>query len=220
MSDVDRNYMLKFIADHLIINSSELYEIGLYNGKMGIAIFFYHYSRFMNIGIYNDFADSLLEEVIRNVDSSISIRFRDGICGIGWAMQYLIKNNFVQSDGSNIFSDFDSKVLEYDLNKMNDRTLSSGSLGILCYILSRLLSMKEDKSDNMICNEMFENKFNTYNFGNLCVADYLKLNIESVLNLSIISELWRDVSFDRNVMNKLPLGIEGGLAGIGLKLVS
>lgn len=220
MLDVNRDYKLKSIADHLIINSSELYEIGLYNGKMGIAVFFYHYSRFTNIGIYNDFADSLLEDVIQNVDSSISIRFRDGICGIGWAILYLIKNNFVKSDGSDVFSDFDSKVLEYDLNKMNDRTLSTGSTGILYYILSRLLSMKEEKSDNMICNEIFENKFKTYNFGNVFVTDYLKLNLESVLNLSIISDLWRDISFDRNVMNKLPLGIEGGLAGIGLKLVS
>ena len=40
--------LLAKIADHLIINSSFLDNLGLLHGKMGIVIFFYHYSQYTN----------------------------------------------------------------------------------------------------------------------------------------------------------------------------
>lgn len=216
MLDENKDDILKSIADHLILNSSGLYEIGLYDGKMGVALFFYHYSRYMNVPIYNDFADCLLDEVIQNMDSLISIRFDEGLCGIGWALQYLMRNNFVKGDDSDVFSDFDCKVLEYDINKMSDRTLSTGSMGVLYYIIPRIFSLKQRGNSSVICDEMM-NMLNSAILKEVSLCDFTQYSsIESILNLSILNHLWSDICFDRSKINKFPLGIDKGLSGIGL----
>ena len=38
---------LKQIVDYLILNSSGMSDLGLYHGKVGVAIFFAHYSRYL-----------------------------------------------------------------------------------------------------------------------------------------------------------------------------
>lgn len=219
MLDENKDNILKSIADHLILNSSGLYEIGLYDGKMGVALFFYHYSRYMNIPIYNDFADCLLDEVIQNMDSSISIRFGDGLCGIGWALQYLMRNNFVKGDDSDVFSDFDCKVLEYDINKMSDRTLSTGSMGVLYYIIPRIFSLKQRGNSSVICDEMM-NMVNSAILKEASLCNFTQYSsVESILNLSILNHLWSDICFDRSKINKFPLGIDKGLSGIGMNIL-
>ncbi len=47
------NELLQRIANHLIINSSFLENLGLFHGKMGIVIFYYHYLCYTSSSIYN-----------------------------------------------------------------------------------------------------------------------------------------------------------------------
>lgn len=217
MIESNENNILKYIADHLIINSLGVHDLGLYTGKMGITIFFYHYSRFKNIDIYNDFADSLLEEIIQDLDTSISINFKDGLSGIGWGIQYLIENQFVKSEDDEILSDFDDRILEYDFNKIFDKELSLDDKGILYYILSRVFATKcGANSTNRIVEKLdldILKKNCVLHFGNIYPS------VDSILNLSLLRSLWSDILFDRNSINKIPLGINKGLAGIGLNIL-
>ena len=50
------------IARHLIINSSYTDNLGLYDGKIGIIIFFAHLARYTQKQIYDDFTGKLLNE--------------------------------------------------------------------------------------------------------------------------------------------------------------
>ena len=50
---------LRRIANVLLLNASFIDNPGLLNGKMGIAIFFYHYSRYTKNKIYEDYAGEL-----------------------------------------------------------------------------------------------------------------------------------------------------------------
>ena len=59
--------LLKRIANHLIINSSFLDNLGLFHGKMGIVIFFYHYSRYTHNPLYEEFAGELLDEIFEEI---------------------------------------------------------------------------------------------------------------------------------------------------------
>lgn len=47
---------LSRITNHLILNSSYIKDLGLYNGKMGICIFFFHYARWKQEDIYTELA--------------------------------------------------------------------------------------------------------------------------------------------------------------------
>ena len=61
------NDLLSRIAGHLIINTSFIKDLGLYNGKMGIILFFAHYAQYTQKDIYHDFAGKLLEEIYAEI---------------------------------------------------------------------------------------------------------------------------------------------------------
>ena len=49
---------------HLLLQSPFVKDVGLFHGKMGITLFFYHYSRHVNNAVYADYADELLDNSI------------------------------------------------------------------------------------------------------------------------------------------------------------
>lgn len=51
----------------------------------------------------------MLEEVIQELHSDLPIRFSDGLCGIGWGVEYLIQNAFIAGDSDEILEDLDQK---------------------------------------------------------------------------------------------------------------
>jgi len=77
-----QNKTLERIVKHLIIYSASLDNIGLMNGKMGIALFFYHLHRLSQNDNHQKFANSLIEEIISKLDYKIPRTFFDGLIGI------------------------------------------------------------------------------------------------------------------------------------------
>ncbi len=88
---------LKRIANILLINGSFTDNLGLLNGKMGIAIFFFHYARYCN-KVYEDYAGELVDEIYDEINTNTPVNFADGLTGIGWGIEYLVKNGFVQAN--------------------------------------------------------------------------------------------------------------------------
>lgn len=140
---IDKSYQmnqeehLQRIVRHLIINSSFCPSLGLYHGKMGIIIALFHYARYKNNSIYTDFAWDLLNEVFDNIHLVDSVSLESGYGGIGWALVYLIKNNFLDGDPDFILSEIDEIISKVDLDKIDDLSVDKGLLGLLCYIKAR-----------------------------------------------------------------------------------
>ena len=84
------------IANTLIINAQHISSYGLLEGKMGIAIFFYHYSKINRW--YKDFADDLLDDISTSLYKKMSDNIFDGLTGIGFGINYLIKNQFIDAE--------------------------------------------------------------------------------------------------------------------------
>ena len=61
---------LQSIANILLINIQHIDKLGLWNGKMGVILFFYHYGRYVDKSFYEDVADSLLDLVLEAVSRS------------------------------------------------------------------------------------------------------------------------------------------------------
>ena len=53
-------YHLQQISDMLVLNGTLTECPGLVHGKMGIAIFFFHYARFTNNMLFADYAMDIL----------------------------------------------------------------------------------------------------------------------------------------------------------------
>ena len=73
-------------------------ESGLMGGKMGRILFYYELSRMTSIKSYNDMADLLLEEIVCDVERMKDTSLESGLSGIGWGVNYAIRNSFVDAD--------------------------------------------------------------------------------------------------------------------------
>lgn len=133
----DDDALLKKIANHCLFYGSFHVDSGLYNGKMGMVIFFFHYARHIGNALYEDFAEEFLNEILDSLHTETPISFKRGLAGIGWGMLYLIRQGFMETDIQETFKDIDDKIMEYNLLNMKDQSLETGAAGIAAYIHSR-----------------------------------------------------------------------------------
>lgn len=194
---------LNRIANHLILNSSSLDDLGLYNGKMGIVLFFAHYARMTQQKIYDDFAGEILEEIIDDININLPWFMKDGIVGIMWGIEYLFQHNFLEGDSNDILDKLDLKLLEINLENISDKSLGTGLLGILNYINYRMNSIPQ--------GSFFINKNFTSIFSKLIKNNKLYQDSE-ILNI-IYAHKPKSNFIEWN------LGIRNGCAGYGLKLM-
>ena len=57
--NTEKDILLRRIANHLILHSIDIEDIGLFHGKMGVVLFFAHYARYTDSAIYDDFAGAV-----------------------------------------------------------------------------------------------------------------------------------------------------------------
>lgn len=136
--------LMQRIINHQILHTSFLPGLGLYNGKMGRILFFYYAARHMNLGLCEEFADELLDEVYEDIHKMTPIHFSDGLCGIGWGVEYLVKQSFVEGIPDEVLTDIDLKIMEYDPRRITDHSLETGLEGIACYVMARLFSPRDE----------------------------------------------------------------------------
>lgn len=84
-------------------------QTGLYNGRMGIIIVLYSGASFFDLKDVEEIADHLLDDLLDEIQQNIYLGFSNGITGVGWGINYLIKNNFVEVD-TDFFKDIDTLI--------------------------------------------------------------------------------------------------------------
>lgn len=139
---------LQRIANVLLLNASFTDNIGLLNGKMGIAIFFYQYGRYSNNKVYTDYAGELIDEFYEEISTNTSVDFANGLTGIGWGIEYLVENKFIDADTDEVLAEIDNAIYKSMLN--SPLLLDNGNdlFGYGLYCISRLRGHEND-NDNL-----------------------------------------------------------------------
>ena len=123
-------------------------DLGLFTGKIGIAIFFYKYGNKLNNQLYTDFAGELLDEIYEDIEDSFPVDFNVGLTGIGWGIDYLSYNGFVNGNIDEILFFIDNEVISNFHQKKFDYTFLGPIQYILCRINnSRRSSIKQEFED-------------------------------------------------------------------------
>lgn len=195
------------IANILLLNTSFIDNLGLLNGKMGIAIFFYQYFRHTGDKIFQDYANELIDEIYEEINTNTPIDFANGLTGIGWGIEYLVKNSFVHADTDEALSEIDNNVYRNSLYRPflldNDSDLFSYGL----YYVSRL---REKGNDDDNLNTLFKKQHLIYLTDEaeriLIQKSYLKFNIQSLSSNTIISFLW--FLFEMHRLQLFPTKVE------------
>jgi hypothetical protein len=98
---------LRHCADLLLLNADFTDSLGLGNGKMGIAIFFYHYARYSGSKQFENYADELIDQIYEEINVSTPSDFEKGLAGIGWGIEYLVSSGFIEGDTDEILNEID-----------------------------------------------------------------------------------------------------------------
>lgn len=144
-SKIDEN--LRRIANVLLLNASFIDNLGLLNGKMGIAIFFYHYSRYTHNKIFDEYAGELLDEIYEEINATTPVNFENGLTGIGWGIEYLVKNKYVQADTDEALEEIDNLI--YRIRLQSPLLIKDGNdmFGYGLYYIMRLVNHKIDDNN-------------------------------------------------------------------------
>ena len=130
--------LLKQIADHYLLRGLFCREMGLWNGKTGMSLFFLLLSRHTGNHWYEEFAGELLDDVCSSLSQQCPVTFADGLCGIGWTIEFLKKEGFIEGDTDDILEEVDKQVMERDVRRITDTSLETGLAGIAAYVRNRL----------------------------------------------------------------------------------
>ena len=140
---------------YLTINGSYLNDLGLFHGKMGIALFFSELAHTSQNSAYEDLASNLLSEIYEEIHYDLPVNLENGLCGIGLGMEYLVQHGLMEGNTDEILFDIDQKVMEIDPLRMKDFSFRRGLAGIAYYVLARLNASRQ--SDTLPFDEDYLN---------------------------------------------------------------
>lgn len=226
MEKTNKNYrwsLRKRIIHHLMLISPFLNDMGLFYGKMGISIAFYLLGKKEQNNVYIEFGDDLLEQIFKTLSQNSSLDFDSGLCGIGWGIEYLIQNQFVEGQSLDVCKQIDQRIVQLDPRRIDNFTLEKGIYGLLHYVLIHLKGCHSQKSncpfDSMYLNDLYVKiKFLKTDNKNL---SYLQSMYVNYIEKNISPNYSTDVTFFKDKKLRLksdqllsyPLGIKSGLAG-------
>jgi len=128
-------------------------NIGLFGGKTGIALFFFYYSRFTKKESHYDLAIQILSDVVDDVNAGFDAHtLYAGLSGIGWIVEHLAQQKFIEADTPDILKEIDPFVfdaMQGDIQQGNYEFLH-GALGTGVYFLNRLETLREDSTGYLI----------------------------------------------------------------------
>lgn len=124
--------------NRLILYSYTIKYLGLLYGRLGHILALFELSKdskYCAQLVY--YANRELERIISSVSKNTSVEFADGLCGIGWGIEYLIYNGFVEGNSIEICEEIDAQLMSANL-KSFDNSLENGIKGVLHYVLAHL----------------------------------------------------------------------------------
>lgn len=102
---------LQRISHILLLNGWFLDNPGLYSGKMGLALFFFRYARHTQCELYSEYGFELIEKIQNSIHQETPINYKQGIAGIGAAIEYLVQKNYIKTCTDETLEEFDNRLL-------------------------------------------------------------------------------------------------------------
>ena len=125
---------LQRIIREIIPLSGFTSSVGLLNGKMGISMLLYQYTKYIHDAEVEDYTGYLINEIIENLAEASFCDFDSGFIGIGWGVNQLIADGLIEIDSDEMLEDIDKALWdETGLCLVESEQMA----GVGLYILSR-----------------------------------------------------------------------------------
>lgn len=147
---------LKGYTERLIEKGKCLPGIGLWDGKMGIAIYLFHLARITQNEKYKDEASELIDAVYEELSLDIPLTFDNGLLGVGCGFEYIISKGFVEAVSDVILFEIDLLIRNIiDSRPIDNLGFDKGVCGVGYYLYHRLKNQK-DEDENMVVLKLKE----------------------------------------------------------------
>jgi len=172
---------LQHIANVLLLNASFIDNLGLLNGKLGIAIYFYHHARYTGNEMYEVKAGELIDEIYNEIHQNTSVNYADGLSGFGAGIEYMVKNGFIEANTDEVLEEIDKQIYYSVCHVPNRIDLCNGITGCGKYYTARLCNTFNNQETNVTALNMehlsciidsLDKTYDTY-FDLLSVIDFL-----------------------------------------------
>lgn len=124
----------------IIFNADFDEHYGLLSGKCGIALFLSYYAKYSHSDKYLEKAQALLEQSFDDVnDGNLNPSYSAGLGGLGWTLEHLVKNSFVDLDTDDVLAPMDKYIDDWQKENLKNRDFDylHNGLGASMYFLSR-----------------------------------------------------------------------------------
>ena len=234
------------ISNLLLMNGGFLNNPGLYSGEMGIALFFARYSLFTKNDLYSDYSFYLIEKIQNSIHQATPINYKNGLTGIGSAIEYLVRSKFIKADTDDILEEFDHTIFPFDrIPHLPPEELlgigyyvlwrmAGGSVRtdmILKKVLPKIVGFVKARSRSIAFDyrtiDFFEELVETENLDllnpsvippllKLCTNQY-HYGFEVNTYKRFMEQIQKNELFDNKTLD---LGLQNGLAGFGMALMT
>lgn len=111
----------------------------LFHGRAGRMVALCEYGAYAHTEAYDDLAADWLERLSQDlVESDLPVGMAQGVCGMGWALLYLLGRGLVDDDLEAELQAVDRRVQAVAPGRVTDVGFERGLGGILCYVTARL----------------------------------------------------------------------------------
>lgn len=143
--------LLKNYTTRLVEKGTCLPDIGLWSGKMGIAIYLLYASQITKSKEYEHEASKLIDAVYKQLSLNLPLTFDNGLIGIGCGFEHIICKGFVNADSDDILSEIDIVAKSIiDSRSINDLDFGKGICGIGYYLYHRLRYRNNDDKSMIV----------------------------------------------------------------------
>ena len=237
---------LRKIDEILRKNVVAMENPGLFSGKMGVALFFCRYANFSESDEIYQYSVELIEKILAEIHAETSVDYRNGLAGIGTAIEYLVQHDYLDADTDEMLEEIDKRVFAsekypdlhiddllgigfYAFWRMSGKSIRKGAKYKTC--LARIVRVLEAKGQN------FKRPFPLVKFFKDVIASnqprrvkgfgFIPLSFEMdgyLKHTKIITEkhfknvfLQFEYFFKKDVFDT---GLQTGLAGVGMSLMT
>jgi len=158
---------------------------GLYNGKTGLCICYFLLAAITEDKGFEAKARILLDELSDNINSVEQLDFANGLAGIGWGIEWLVQNKFVDANTDEVLEDLDDELYKSVVYaKAKSLSLLNGTLGKAMFFHKRLIAQNPG----------------TTRYRNLCTQECLVL-LSDEINETLLNKETGLLSSERATQN-------------------
>jgi len=136
---------LQEISTVLIREYKQNTAIGVLSGTSGIALFFFYYSKYLDVDTYADVGIEILEDIINRINDGYQFpTYCTGIAGAGWVFEHLLEEGFLDTNNDELLSELDNYlvgIMSLEMQSGNYDFLHAG-IGYGYYFLKRFQNTK------------------------------------------------------------------------------